>query len=368
MGRPSWRWAATAALLACLVALPALAGLLPSSAAGSSSPAQLLALVQRSDAVAWSGYGTSNGTLALPDISELSTLPELAGGSSRTRVWWRGPTTWRVDSLTAVGESDVAADPGGVWQWESADRLATRVEGDPAVRLPRATDLVPPVLGRRLARTPGVQVQALPDRRVAGRGAAGLRLLPPDPGTTTVSSVDLWVEPRTGLPLRVEVVARGQDRPSLTTVLLDLSLTAPPLERTAFRPPPTATVSVVDAPDVATAVDRYAPFELPDTLAGLPRRERVGGLGEPGGGVATYGDGFTALVLLPLERDLGRRVLRGLDPDDDDGLAATTTPLVTAGVVRIRRLGWFLLAGTVPRSVLDEAMAAVVADPPARVR
>lgn len=367
MGRPSWRWAAVAALLACLTALPAFAGLLPSSASGPDrSPAELLAAVRGSDRIAWSGYGTSNGTLALPDVSELSTLPELAGGSSRTRVWWRGPTAWRVDSLTAVGESDIAADSTGVWQWESADRRAVRVEGDPSVRLPRATDLVAPVLGRRLARTPGVVPQALPDRRVAGRGAAGLRLVPSDAANTTVQSVDLWVEPRTGLTLRVEVVARGQQRPSLTTTLLDLSLSVPPVERTAFRPPPEASVTVVEAPDVASMIDQFAPYALPDSLAGLPRRERIGGLT---GGVATYGDGFTSMVLLPLPRDIGRRVLRGLDPNDTDDQAAVTTPLVTAGVVRVpHRGGWFLVAGTVPRPLLDTALAAVLADPPARLR
>ncbi|MCW2665264.1 MAG: putative sigma regulatory protein MucB/RseB, partial [Frankiales bacterium] len=207
---------------------------------------------------------------------------------------------------------------------------------------------------------------ALPDRRVAGRGAAGLRLTPADPGSTTVRSVDLWLEPRTGLALRVEVVARGQERPSLTTTLLDLDLSPPPARRTAFQPPPEASVAGVEAPDVASMIDQFAPYALPDVLAGLPRRERLGGLT---GGVATYGDGFTSMVLLPLPRDIGRRVLRGLDPGDTDDRAAVTTPLVTAGVVRIpNRGGWFLLAGTVPRPLLDTALAAVLADPPARLR
>ena len=85
--------------------------------------------------------------------------------------------------------------------------------------------------------------------------------------------------------------------------------------------------------------------------------------------MATYGEGLTALVLLPLPRDVGRRVLRGIDPGDDDGRGTVRTPLVSAAVVRVPgRRGWFLLAGTVPGPLVDRAVTALLADPPEYVR
>jgi hypothetical protein len=361
VGRPGWRWAVTAALVAVLAALPGVVGALPAGA-GDAGAGALLARVQDSQGVGWSGLGESTGALALPDVRELSGLPELLGATTRTRVWWRGPTAHRVDVVTAAGESDLVVDRAGSWTWDSAERRAVRLQGEPAVRLPRGADLVAPLLGRRLARTPGLAARALPDRRVAGTRAAGLRLLPAAGSATTVRSVDLWVEPRTGLALRVEVLARGQARPSLVSELLDLDLAAPPLVRTAFGPPADADVQVVDAPDLAADIDRFVPYLLPDALAGQPRRDRVGGLSS---GVATYGEGLGSFAVLPLPGDLGRRVLRRIDPADVDGRADVGTPLLNAAVLRAGRRA-YLLAGTVPAAVLDSAAAGLLADPPPR--
>lgn len=134
-----------AALLALLVALPALAGGLPADAGPSSG---LLGRVQASEGVAWSGLGESTGLLAVPDVRELTDLPELLGGTTRARGWWRGPTAYRVDVVTPLGETDVVVDPAGSWTWESTERRATRLQGEPPVRLPRGADLLAPLLGR----------------------------------------------------------------------------------------------------------------------------------------------------------------------------------------------------------------------------
>jgi hypothetical protein len=184
------------------------------------------------------------------------------------------PQQWRVDALTLVGEVDTTRDPNGGWTWNSADRRALRIVGELDVRLPTAADLLAPALGHRLAGTQDVEVSALPPRRVAGRSADGVRLVPRDPARTTVRSVDLWADVPTGLPLRVEVSAAGEDEPVLTSVLLDLELEAPPTELTDFPRPRNADVTVGDAPDVAVLADRFAPYLLPDELAGLPRRPR----------------------------------------------------------------------------------------------
>jgi hypothetical protein len=365
VGRRSWRWAVVVLGVALLALLPTLASAVPARTTTLSAQ-ELLRRVRASGPVGWSGYGESRGALVLPDVRELSDLPSLVGGTTRVRAWWRGTRDWRVDALSLVGETDTTRDPDGGWTWQSADRRAVRVVGELDVRLPTAADLLAPALGRRLAGTPDVDASRLPGRRVAGRSADGLRLVPRDPGSTTVRSVELWADPGTGLPLRVEVSARGSDEPQLTALLLDLDLSRPPAERTAFERPQRASVTVGEAPDLAALADRFAPYLLPDRLAGLPRRARS--LLSTGGGVGTYGDGFTVLALVPVPRDLARRVIDRVDPEDDDGTGAVTTPLVNALVGQGRRGRAYVLVGTVPQARLVTALAQLRAAPPPRLR
>lgn len=361
MRRPGWRWAVAAALVGALVATPTLAGALPAGAVSIDSE-QLLERIRASETVGWSGYGESRGTLVVPDVRELSDLPSLVGDTTRIRAWWRSPDDWRVNAHTLVGENDVTKDAEGGWIWSSADRQALRIRGEVDLQLPRAADLMAPALGRRLAGTSDVTASAMAPRRVAGRTAAGVRLVPNQPAATTVDTVDLWADPQTGLVLRVDIVVQG--RTALSTLLLDLDLAAPPPARTAFPRPYDATVAVEQAPDIAAAIDRFAPYALPGSLAGLPRRPR-----SPlsiGGGVGTYGDGFTAVALLPLPQDLARRILRRVDADDDDGQAIISTRLVNALVAVEGRRG-YLIVGTVPDGRLTLALRQLRRSPPARI-
>lgn len=364
MGRASWRWAVTAALVAVLVALPSLAGAVPAQGSGAS-PEELLAKVRASTAVGWSGYGESRGSLVLPDVRELAQLPGLLGGPTRTRAWWRGPQDWRVDALSLVGETDTTRDTTGGWTWDSADRRAVRLEGELDVRLPLPVDLLAPVLGHRLAGTVDTDLRRLPARRVAGRSADGLRLTPRDPAATTIGSVDLWVEPRTGLVLRVEVRAAGTEEPSLTTTLLELDLSEPPPERTRFVPPDDVVPVLATAPDLAALADRFAPYRLPEVLTSLPRRDR--GPVASGRGVATYGDGFTALALVPIPQDLAHRVIDRVDAQDTDDVATISTPLVNVLVGIGQRGRAYLIVGSVPAPRLEAALAQLIDDPPLRV-
>ncbi len=363
--RVTWRWAVVAAVVTGLAAVPALAGALPADGSDASAE-QLLAQVRASSTVAWSGYGESRGSLVLPDVRELAELPGLLGGATRTRAWWRGPDDWRVDALTLVGETDTTRDAAGGWTWESADRRAVRLDGELDVRLPAAADLMAPTLGLRLAGTSDTTVSRLPARRVAGRGADGLRLTPRDPAATTIGSVDLWVDPASGLPLQVEVRAVGESSPSVTATLLDLDLSVPPPERTRFVPAADATTVTGTAPDLAALADRFAPYQLPSELTGLPRRARSSL--STGGGVGTYGDGFTALALVPVPQDLAHRVIERVDPEDSDDVAQISTPLVN-GVVGIGQRGRaYLLVGSVPVDRLEDALEVLRDNPPRRVR
>ena len=343
-----------------LAALPAAVSAVPAGDEDVDA-ATLLERVRGSDAVAYSGYGEARGDLVLPDVDQLGDLPELISGTTRLRVWWRGPDSYRVDALSLVGESDVSVGGDSTWLWESADRTATLVVGDVEFRLPRGADLLAPALGARLARSQAVQAERLPARRVAGVDAVGLRLRPAEPRTTTVERVDLWAEPDTGLPLRVELHPRDGDGAALTSLLLDLERTEPARERVGFSPPPGAQVDVVEVPDLAAAADRFAPFQLPVRIAGLERRQQLGDVGE---GVGTYGDGFTALTVVPLDQRNAGGLLDSLRQEDDDADEATFSTALLQGLVA--RVGdrAYLLVGTVPQDTLRRALAALSVNPP----
>ena len=348
-----------AALVAVLAALPSAVGALP-AARSDLTAEQLRDRVRSSAGVGWSGTAESRAGLALPDVRELGDLPALLGGTTRTRTWWRAPDQWRVDEQRLTGEQDVIADRGSTTTWDSADNRADVLFGELPVRLPQPVDLLAPVLGRRLAGAPGTVLSRLPERRVAGRSAAGLRLVPAEPATSTVDAVDLWADPDTGLPLRVEVRARGEQRPVLTSLLLDLDLEVPPTERVRFALPESAQISVDQVPDIAAAVDRAVPFLLPDVLAGAGRAQ-VAGL-EQARGVGTYGAGLSAFAVVPLPADVAGRLRRRLAVT---GGTRLSTPLVQ-GLLGGGGDRSYLLVGTVPPEVLDRALAELVAQPPPR--
>ena len=360
----AWRrWAAVLAGVGVLVALPPAVARLP-AAESSISASQLLARIRASGTVAHDGYAESTARLSLPDVRQAGDALRLLGERTALRVWWAGPLTWRVDDVSPVGERDTYRDPDGTWLWESLDRRATRVDGEPQVRLVRAPDLAPIELGRRLtASARPDEVLRLPARRVAGRSVPGIRVTPRDP-ETTVGRVDVWADERTGVPVLVSVTARGAAEPLLETLYLDLHIRPQPAARFTFVPPRRARVEQTAASDAAQEVDRYSPFVVPETLDDRPRRTAVGT------GAGTYGDGYAVVAVLTLPAGRVQRAMDRLDGPltptitglfGDGKLLAT--PLIN-GLLVIRDDVGYVLAGTVNRAVLERVATDLVSRPP----
>ena len=370
-GAAAGRWAIAAVVTVVVASAPAAYARLP-TAESSLRPAQLLAQARHSTRVAHSGLAESRGNLGLPDLPRLGEVAALLGGTTRARVWWRSPQHFRVDRITTTGESGVYAIPGGVQTWDFETGRIERAVGASPVRLPRVDDLLPPQAARRLLAgvTARDRLVALPAHRVAGRSADGLRVFPADPAST-VGRLDVYVDERTGLPLSLVVVPRGSTVPALSTAFVDVSFGKPPAADLRPRTPPFSTVRTTGTPDLATAVDRFAPFALPEQLAGLPRTaDLVGSFG----GTATYGRGLARFVVLPLPSRLGGPALDaatrgGATPLElGTGAAAVlvATPLLDAVVARTSPRGgdgvrlrdrWYLVAGTVDGPTLRQARA-----------
>jgi hypothetical protein len=295
----AWRWIVVASGVAVLIAIPAVVGALPVSV-NAPAPAVLLQRVVRSTAVPYQGYALSEANLGLPDIAQAGDASDLLNNTSRMRAWVDGTDRWRVDQVSTVGEKDTYADQGGVWMWDSGHHKTTRVEGQPGARLVRPTDLLPPELGRLLAAAAtSDEVRAVAPRRVANVAAAGIRITP-HADTTTIAAVDLWVDPRSGLPLEVAVYAKGSSRAVLRSRFLDVSQSRPSPSLVTFQPPAGAIqYDDWDDVDVAARVDQRSPILLPNVLGSLARR------GAGPAAVSTYGAGFSVVAVAGVPGRLG---------------------------------------------------------------
>jgi outer membrane lipoprotein-sorting protein len=352
-----WRWAVVVGLVALLVGLPPLLGRLPASDRRTPA-ADLRSEVLASGSVAFSGYAVSAGGLSLPVTDQLSSVADLFSDRTTMRAWWRGPADHRVDVVTAAGETGTHRDLLGYWTWEYESATATRTVAGP-VALPAPPDLLPSALGRRLlSESVDEELSRVGARRVAGRDALGLRLTPADQASS-VSRVDVWVDSGSGLPLQVEVYARGARRPALDTRFLDLELDVPDPAVTAFAPPPGAALRGRVDFDLVGAARQASGPGLPSVLAGLDRRpvERLPR------GIGLYGRGVTLLAVVPVPGRLAVELRRAVRASpgavvDELGARAAVGPL---GLMVVDRVGGqaYVLAGTVTTDALATAAAQV---------
>lgn len=315
--------------------------------------AELLARVQASVGVGWSGRAQSTGSLQLPASDSFATLGQLLGEQVELRAWWRGERSWRVDRIRSTGETDTFRDGGGQVRWIFESERATYSPVS-RIRLPDAVDVLPPTLGRDLLQGARVdELSALAGRRVAGVDALGFKLLPREPGTT-VGEVQVWLDPTTALPLRVDLYGVGGTTPVLSTTMTELTLRDPDPAAVRFVPPADVSLAYEESTDVAAAANALQAVDLPSSLSGLRTRD-----GRDPGAVGVYGRGPTTMIVLPLRGSVARplrdQLERGGGRTDATG---TSSPVGPVSVLLTRfggRGGGFLLAGTVTPDTLVQA-------------
>lgn len=355
------RWGLVAGLVAVLVAIPIVISVLP-AADSEISAEKLLQKVEDSGEVTYSGYAQSIGGVLLPINEQLPELVELFADRTTTRVWWRSPQDWRVDTIALTGETGVHRLGANTWTWEYEANRATRTPVTD-LRTPRPDDLLPSELGRRLlSEAEADEVTRLPAERIAGISAPGLALDPREP-QSNVDRVEIWIDPETGLPLRVAVYGEGSSVPAVTTSFLDIEFEQPSADTTRFSPPPGSSVQFEEVDDIVAAVDRFGDSVPPDQLAGLDRRDQADGLGS----VGDYGRGVTVLVAVPLWQDfagpLRRQLLEAPEVDltNPYGTAITVGPFSVLLTFGLGDNPSYLLTGTVDLATLEQAARDLVA-------
>lgn len=353
------RWLAVLAATAVLAALPSLVAAMPAKSSDLSA-AELLRLINSSAGRPYSGYAESTGGLALPVTDQFGSVADLFGGRTQLRVWRRSSTDWRVDAIGFAGETGIHHDQYGDWTWNyeanTVNRTGSSVAAD--VRLPIAADLLPPELGRRLlSQSLPSEATRIGSDRIAGRNAQGLRVTPNQPASS-IAHVEVWADPETGLPLRVQVRGKQPGAPALTSTFLDFSPAEPPAAATAFAPPAGADISDRSSRDLVTAIDQWAGVRPPDRLAGLDRNGRLPTLGS----VGVYGRGVTELVAVPLSDRIAYSLSQeltdaiGADPDEPR-LSLSVGPLNLLLSVPAQPDSAWLLIGTVTAPTLASAAA-----------
>jgi outer membrane lipoprotein-sorting protein len=377
----SWRRWVPAVAVPAVIAAAVLAGGIQSASAGQlapKSPHELIALLAGNSVRQFSGTLQQSSHLGLPELPASAPTAatgalEFLTGSHTVRIYADGPQRLRVQLLDQLAERDLVRNGSDVWGYNSKDNSATHwtlpaaAAGSPApapssaLPEPSATpqDLAQTFLD---AITPTTKVSVGPQTQVAGRDAYQL-VLEPQSSQTLVGSVSIDVDAATGMPLGVDVMARGQQDAAVSVAFSTLDLSAPAASLFTFSPPAGASVAQGTVPPPPAHMVRPGPM-IPGPAAPGPTAPGTAGPtpgpGIPGHGVkaplSVSGTGWDAVVELPAGASAALL--------DSPLLAQATTPVAGGRLLSTALVNVYLandgriFAGSVPFDRLQAAAAA----------
>jgi len=388
MARKWQRWVPAVAAPA-VVAVVVAGGVFAASASADlpeKSPHDVLELAAQADVQSFSGTVEQSSDLGLPDLSSVPGGASMGGAGSddgsgsgsgdsgsaaesdaslgsaiellttdhSARVYADGADKLRVQILDQLAERDAIRNGDDVWLYDSSDDTAVHTtlpdpstlgEGEAPAPLP--TDVATPgQLAQKFldAVDPSTEVTLGADTSVAGRSAYDL-VLTPRGSETLVGSVSIAVDSETGMPLQVEVLARGASSPAFSVGFTDLSLDAPSADLFDFT-----------APEGTSVTEK--PFPTRDDLQGDGSTDAGDAHPQP----VVTGEGWGSIVSLAVGADASELtssplVAQLLTPVD--GGKALQTALVSVLLTDDGRV----LVGAVPVEALEAAAAAPVAPP-----
>lgn len=259
--RNVWRWAPAIVAPIVIASGVLVAGSAAATALPDKTPAQVLTLAAKSSVTAFSGTVQATESLGLPDLSGLSgTVANTAGGNDlgsrlsstldlltgthSARVFADGPSKLRVQIMDTLAERDLVVNGRSAWLYDSAAETATQFTlPDPKGAAPTGprtpgdfenpANLAKTVLAELDVST---EVSLGADVNVAGRAAYDL-VLTPKAADTLIGSVSIAVDGSTGMPLRVQIRARGAHDPAVSLGFTSIDLARPSSALFSFTPP-----------------------------------------------------------------------------------------------------------------------------------
>ena len=193
----------------------------------------------------------SFGLPALPATGNPTSVSSLLTGSNTIRVWYASPDHFRLAVPQSLSESDVIRDGSTAWLWQSTLNQVTKftlpahsAASQPAV--PKQP-LTPQQAAQQVlaAVGPTTTVSVASNVTVAGQAAYGLVLAPKD-ARSLVGQIQIDIDGSNGVPLRLQVFARGASSPAFQVGYTDIHFVTPASADLSFTPPPGAKVTQVN--------------------------------------------------------------------------------------------------------------------------
>ena len=190
----------------------------------------------------------SFGLPALPATGNPTSLSSLLTGSHTVQVWYASPEHFRLAAQQSLSESDVLRDGSTAWLWQSTLNKVTKftLPAHKAVSVPKQP-LTPQQAAQQVlaAVGPTTTVSVASNVTVAGQAAYGLVLAPKD-ARSLVGQVQIDIDGQNGVPLRLQVFARGASSPAFQVGYTDIQFVTPAPADVSFTPPPGSTVTQVN--------------------------------------------------------------------------------------------------------------------------
>jgi outer membrane lipoprotein-sorting protein len=230
---------------------------------------------------------TSLGLPSLPGTDSPTSIASLLTGSHTVSVWYAGPRHFRLAVPQQLSETDVIADGNTAWLWQSTANTVTQyaLPAHGSVPPPATPALTPQQAAQQVLAAVGPTTTVSVDSNVtvAGQAAYELVLAPMD-SRSLVGQVRIAVDGANGVPLRLEVLARGATSPAFQVGYTTIAFVTPAPADLNFTPPPGAKVTQADmtggqpqgaAPDASTIGSGWL------TVVELPSPGLTSGPGAP---------------------------------------------------------------------------------------
>jgi outer membrane lipoprotein-sorting protein len=195
---------------------------------------------------------TSLGLPQLPQAANPTSLSSLLTGSHTIKVYYLNAQHFRLSVQQPMSETDVIRSANTLWLWESTSNSVTEFTAPSTVhhaqKLPTGPVLTPQQAANEILQAVGktTLVSVQDNVSIANEPAYQLVLKPKD-HRSLIGRVVIAVDAKYGMPLRVQVFAKGDSGPAFQVGYTQLSMnTAPAAANLNFTPPPGTSVDKVN--------------------------------------------------------------------------------------------------------------------------
>lgn len=262
----------------------------------AKTPAQLLASLSNDKKVPpMTGTVVETASLGLPQLptqaGNPTSLTSLLTGNHTVKVYYQDASHFRLAIPQPQAETDLIANGGKAWLWESASNSVTEfvpaagsAPGSTPVTSPTPnptqTPLTPQQAANQVLAKVGKTTLVSDQANVMVAGAPSYQLvLAPKDSRSLVGKIVIALDGKYGVPLRVQLYAKGAAKPAFQVGYTSLQWVAPAASNFSFTPPKNASVKV--------------------TRLGKAKSTSSTGTAPATAGVGSYGKGWLSVVSFP---------------------------------------------------------------------